>query len=38
MKDLVKNWQKITKRPDIIIFEGWCVGANHELITKLSNQ
>ena len=32
-----KNWQKITKRPDIIIFEGWCVGANHELITKLSN-
>ena len=20
-------WQKITKKPDIIIFEGWCVGA-----------
>ena len=22
-----KNWQKIKKKPDIIIFEGWCVGA-----------
>ena len=21
------KWQKITKKPDIIIFEGWCVGA-----------
>lgn len=20
-------WQKITKKPDIVIFEGWCVGA-----------
>ena len=37
MKDLVKKLAKNYKRPDIIIFEGWCVGANHELITKLSN-
>ena len=22
-----KNWQKIKKQPEIIIFEGWCVGA-----------
>lgn len=22
-----KNWQRIIERPDIIIFEGWCVGA-----------
>ena len=22
-----KHWQKIKKKPDIIIFEGWCVGA-----------
>jgi D-glycerate 3-kinase len=22
-----KNWQKIMKQPQIIIFEGWCVGA-----------
>tara|TARA_B100002052_G_scaffold203144_1_gene185470 strand:+ start:5180 stop:6070 length:891 start_codon:yes stop_codon:yes gene_type:complete len=25
-----KRWQKITNRPNIIIFEGWCVGAKHE--------
>ena len=23
----VNFWQKITKKPDIVIFEGWCVGA-----------
>ncbi len=23
-----KYWQKIKNKPDIIIFEGWCVGAN----------
>ncbi len=23
-----KNWQKITKKPNIIIFEGWCVGVS----------
>ena len=22
-----KNWQSIKERPDVIIFEGWCVGA-----------
>ena len=22
-----KKWQKIRKKPDIVIFEGWCVGA-----------
>ena len=22
-----KNWQKISKKPEIVIFEGWCVGA-----------
>ena len=21
-----KNWQRVYKRPDVIIFEGWCVG------------
>ena len=25
-----KNWRKISKIYDIIIFEGWCVGANHQ--------
>ena len=25
-----KNWHNINKRPDIIIFEGWCVGAKAE--------
>ena len=25
-----KMWYKIKKRPDIIIFEGWCVGAKPE--------
>ena len=23
----VNFWQKITKKPDIVLFEGWCVGA-----------
>ena len=22
-----KKWQKVTKKPNIVIFEGWCVGA-----------
>ena len=26
-----KNWFKIKEKPDVIIFEGWCVGANAEL-------
>ena len=21
-----ENWQKVNKKPDIVIFEGWCVG------------
>ena len=25
-----KNWYKIKKKPDVIIFEGWCVGAKAE--------
>ena len=25
-----KNWIKVAKKPDIIIFEGWCVGAKHQ--------
>ena len=24
------KWMKVTKAPNIIIFEGWCVGANHQ--------
>ena len=24
----VNFWQKISKKPDIVIFEGWCVGLN----------
>jgi len=24
------KWQKVKTRPDIIIFEGWCVGTNHQ--------
>jgi len=27
----LKKWYKINKRPDVIIFEGWCVGARAEL-------
>ena len=26
-----KNWHNINEQPDIIIFEGWCVGAKAEL-------
>ena len=25
-----KNWYNINQRPDVIIFEGWCVGAREE--------
>ena len=25
-----KKWQKIEKKPEIIIFEGWCVGAKQQ--------
>ena len=30
-----KLWYLITKRPDVIIFEGWCVGARAEKIRTL---
>ena len=30
-----KYWQKIRKKPDIIIFEGWCVGAKPQLLREL---
>ena len=30
------KWQKITKKPDIIIFEGWCVGATPQNQKDLS--
>ena len=26
-----KNWYNINEKPDVIIFEGWCVGAKSEL-------
>ncbi len=31
----VKYWQKIDKKPDIIIFEGWCVGAEPQHFKEL---
>ena len=31
----VKYWQKIKKKPDIIIFEGWCVGAKPQKTKEL---
>jgi D-glycerate 3-kinase len=30
-----KNWQTIKERPDIIIFEGWCVGAKPVSVISL---
>ena len=30
-----KNWYKIKEKPDVIIFEGWCVGAKAELSKNL---
>ena len=30
-----KYWQKIKKKPDIIIFEGWCVGAKPQPYKEL---
>ncbi len=29
------KWQKIKRPPNIIIFEGWCVGAKHQKNTQL---
>ena len=31
-----KKWQKIKKKPNIIIFEGWCVGATPQKNKELS--
>jgi D-glycerate 3-kinase len=30
-----KSWQKIKKKPDIVIFEGWCVGAKAQTSSQL---
>ncbi|MDA9650639.1 uridine kinase [Candidatus Pelagibacter sp.] len=30
-----KNWYKIKEKPDVIIFEGWCVGAKSEFSKSL---
>ena len=30
-----KSWQKIKKKPDIVIFEGWCVGAKAQTNSQL---
>ena len=30
-----KNWIKIKKKPEIIIFEGWCVGSKHQSKVEL---
>ena len=30
------KWQKIKQKPDIIIFEGWCVGARHQKESELN--
>ena len=35
---LPKNkWSIIKKKPDVIIFEGWCIGARHEKKSTLKN-
>ncbi len=31
----IRYWQKIKKKPDIIIFEGWCVGAKPQPYKEL---
>ena len=31
-----KLWKKVIKKPDIVIFEGWCVGAKHQNLKKLN--
>ena len=33
----LQYWQKILKKPDIIIFEGWCVGAKPQKLKELKN-
>jgi D-glycerate 3-kinase len=29
------KWNKVKKKPEIVIFEGWCVGAKHQSTKKL---
>ncbi len=31
----IKKWQKVKKKPDVIIFEGWCVGARSQQASEL---
>ena len=35
-----KKWQKVNKKPEIVIFEGWCVGVkpqkNKDLIVPVN--
>ena len=31
------QWTKIKKKPDVVIFEGWCVGARHQVSINLKN-
>ena len=31
-----KEWTKVKKKPEIVIFEGWCVGSRHQSQFKLS--
>ena len=30
-----QSWQKIKKKPDVVIFEGWCVGAKAQTSSQL---
>ena len=30
-----KKWNSVKLKPDIVIFEGWCVGAKHQSFKKL---
>ena len=37
MIELKKNrWTKVKKKPEIIIFEGWCVGSETPKLSQLS--
>ena len=35
---LQNKWIKVLKKPDIIIFEGWCIGAKPQKNSDLKNQ
>ena len=36
-RSIRSKWTKVKKAPDIIIFEGWCVGARHQKESALSS-